>query len=332
MTKPSRIKLWSIGGGKGGIGKSVVSLGLGLALARLRKKVILVDADLGGANLHTLLGIRYPHVTLGHFLSRKVARLEDTVIDTAIEGVGLICGADDLLGAANPTHAQKMRLLQQMQELPAQYVLLDLGAGTAFNLLDIFNYSPGKIVLFTSQATSLQNAYGFLKSALYRKLARDFAKDDEVLNRLYQTDDQPENLTPSLRELLVYYKEADPPRYDRLSRTLADFQLFLIVNMVRSGSDLKSPEIIRSVCEEFLQVHSEIIGHVAYDPAVEAGVSQMAAAPLSNKRGKVAPSLDQIAMKLVKESRLPRASLEGEDEILEAEGALNPLVTQPSYS
>ena len=181
-----RIKLWSIGGGKGGIGKSMVSLGLGISLARLGKKVILIDGDLGGANLHTLMGVRYPHVTLEHFLMKKVDRLEDTIIPTQVEGIGLICGADDILGSANPTYSQKIRLLNQIEALPAQYVLLDLGAGTAFNLLDFFNYSPGKIVLFTSQTTSLQNAYGFIKSALYRKISRDLAKDQEVMDLLYQ--------------------------------------------------------------------------------------------------------------------------------------------------
>ncbi|HEY9072784.1 MAG TPA: P-loop NTPase, partial [Desulfobaccales bacterium] len=125
----SRIKLWSIGGGKGGVGKSVFSLGLGISLARLGKKVIMIDCDLGGANLHTLMGVRYPHVTLEHFLLKKVDRLEDTIIQTQMEGIGLICGADDILGAANPTYSQKIRLLNQIEDLPAQYVLLDLGAG-----------------------------------------------------------------------------------------------------------------------------------------------------------------------------------------------------------
>ena len=78
----SKIKLWSIGGGKGGIGKSLISLGLGISLARLGKKVILIDGDLGGANLHTLMGVRYPHVTLEHFLLKKVKRLEDTIIQS----------------------------------------------------------------------------------------------------------------------------------------------------------------------------------------------------------------------------------------------------------
>jgi Mrp family chromosome partitioning ATPase len=60
-------KLWAIGGGKGGIGKSVFTLGLAISLARLGKKLILVDGDLGGANLHTLMGVRYPPPHHGRF-------------------------------------------------------------------------------------------------------------------------------------------------------------------------------------------------------------------------------------------------------------------------
>ncbi|MBW1992341.1 MAG: P-loop NTPase, partial [Deltaproteobacteria bacterium] len=173
MREKGRIKLWSVGGGKGGVGKSIITMGLGICLAQMGKRVVLIDGDLGGANLHTLMGVRFPQVTLEDFLLRKVARLEDTIIKTQFEGIGLICGADDILGAANPTYAQKIRLIQQIEELPADFVLLDLGAGTSFNILDLFNFSPGKIAVFTNQVTSLQNAYGFIKSALYRKLSRD---------------------------------------------------------------------------------------------------------------------------------------------------------------
>jgi flagellar biosynthesis protein FlhG len=168
-------KLWSIGGGKGGIGKSIFTLGLGISLARMGYKIIVVDSDLGGANLHTLMGVRYPPHTLEDFFLRRIQRLEDIIIETGVKGIGLICGADDILGSANPTYAQKVRILSQLEELEAEMVLLDLGAGTSFNTLDFFNYSPGKICLLTSQATSLQNGYGFLKSALYRHISRVFA-------------------------------------------------------------------------------------------------------------------------------------------------------------
>jgi flagellar biosynthesis protein FlhG len=330
----SRIKLWSIGGGKGGIGKSVVSLGLGISLARLGKKVILIDADLGGANLHTLMGVRYPHVTLEHFMLKKVDRLEDTIIQTEMDGIGLICGADDILGSANPTYSQKIRLLNQIEALPAQYVILDLGAGTAFNILDFFNYSPGRIVLFTSQTTSLQNAYGFIKSALYRKISRDFAKDEEVMNLLYQDEGQEvQSTVGTISDLLAHLRERAPESYERLTNLLKDFQLFLIANMVKTNTDLKSPEIIQSVCTDFLSLQPEIMGHVNHDPAIESAVDHMTQFPLSHKKSKAGSNLAQIALKVVKESMLPRSINRGQAEIIEEEeAAVDPLVTQPSYS
>ncbi len=303
----NKIKLWSIGGGKGGIGKSVISLGLGISLAHLGKKVILIDGDLGGANLHTLMGVRYPHVTLEHFLLRKVERLEDTIIQTQVEDIGLICGADDLLGAANPTYSQKIRLLNQIEALPAQYILLDLGAGTAFNLLDFFNYSAGKIILFSPQTTSLQNAYGFIKSALYRKISREFSKDEEIINLLYPEGEDGEEVggTGTVSELLAQVKEKAPGQYDRLSSLLADYHIHLLINMVKSNTDLKIPEIIRSVCADFLNLHPELMGHVPYDPVIEAAVDSMKLLPWGQKKSKAADPLAHLAEKIIKESMLP---------------------------
>jgi len=330
----SRIKLWSIGGGKGGIGKSLVTLGLGVSLSRLGKRVILIDGDLGGANLHTLMGVRYPHVNLEHFLNRTVARLEDTIIETPVEGIGLICGADDLLGSANPTYAQKIRLLNQIEDLPAQYVLLDLGAGTSFNTLDFFNYCAGKITLFTSQATSLQNAYGFIKSALYRKLSREYAKDEEIIQLLYQGGEAgTENSAGSIQTVLDHLKDANPGKHARLTQTLWNFQMFLVVNMVKSNADLKCPEIIRSVCQDFLSIQPDIMGHVAFDSGVEAAVSQMVPFPLHQKKSKAMAGLDQIAIRLVRESRLPRVTWKPAEEAPEAEDLpLDSIIIHPSGS
>jgi flagellar biosynthesis protein FlhG len=333
-TSLNRVKLWSVGGGKGGIGKSLVTLGLGVALARLGKKVILIDGDLGGANLHTLMGVRYPHVTLEHFLTKKVARLEDTIIETAVEGISLICGADDLMGAANPTFSQKIRLLQQIEELPAQYVLFDQGAGTSFNTLDFFNFSGGKIALFTSQTTSLQNAYGFIKSALYRKLSRDFAKDDEILQCLYQGGDAGTgNNFNTIQDLLDHFKAVNPEKQTRLTQALWDFHLFLVVNMVKSNADLKAPEIIRSVCQDFLNIQPDIMGHVLFDSGVEAAISQMVPFPIHQKKSKAMLGLDQIALKLVRQSRLPRRGWSGAGEVTEEEDLpLDTIITHPSRS
>jgi flagellar biosynthesis protein FlhG len=303
-TDTSRAQLWSIGGGKGGIGKSLVTLGLGVSLARLGKRVILIDGDLGGANLHTLMGVRYPHVGLEHFLNKKVARLEDTIIKTPVEGIGLICGADNLLGSANPSYDQKMRLLNEIEALPAEYVLMDLGAGTSFNTLDFFNYAGGKITLFTSQAPSLVNAYGFIKSALYRKMYQHFAGDDEVLKLIYRGGDGGgEHGIHSMRDLLNHFETADPERHAQMSQVLRDFHLFLVINMVKSPADLKYAEIIGALCQDSLCIEPEIMGHVPFDSRVEPSFSQTMPFPMYHKESRAMVGLDQAALRLVHETR-----------------------------
>lgn len=289
-------KLWSIGGGKGGIGKSVFTLGLGISLSRMGKKIILVDADLGGANLHTLMGVRFPPCTLEDFLLNRVERLEDIVIDTQVEGIGLICGADDILGAANPTYTQKVRILKQIESLPADLVLLDLGAGTSYNILDFFNYSQGRICIMTNQATSLQNVYGFIKSALYRQITREFAKDHDVLRMVLQTEATPsESKIESVKELLLQLQEGGEDRLDRFSQLLKTFELFLVVNMVKEDPDLQAARIIEKVCGSFLSVVPQVLGHLSYDPAIEKAVNQMVPFPLNRENSPAALDLKEIA-------------------------------------
>src|SRR5436853_5119850 len=100
VARPQR-QIWSVGGGKGGIGKSLLTASLGYQLAQLGKRVVLLDADLGGANLHTCLGVPSPQATLGDFIQRKVANIEDIAVETGIPGLRLISGASDFLSAAN---------------------------------------------------------------------------------------------------------------------------------------------------------------------------------------------------------------------------------------
>jgi len=289
-------KLWSIGGGKGGIGKSVFTLGLGISLSRMGKKIILVDADLGGANLHTLMGVRFPPCTLEDFLLNRVERLENIVIDTQVEGIGLICGADDILGAANPTYAQKVRILKQIENMPADLVLLDLGAGTSYNILDFFNYSQGRICIMTNQATSLQNVYGFIKSALYRQITREFAKDHDVLRLVLQTESTPsESKIESVKKLLLQLQVGGEDRLSRFSHLLKTFELFLVVNMVKEDPDLQAARIIEKVCGSFLSVVPQMLGHLSYDPAIEEAVNQMVPFPLNRENSPAALDLKEIA-------------------------------------
>ena len=123
-------RILSVGGGKGGIGKSLVATNLAIELSRRGEKVVLVDADLGGANLHTGLGLEPPKRTLQDFLEGRARHIEEVLTPTGLPNLALVSGAIDRVDTAHPKYAQKARLLKSLGALQAAQVLDDLGAGT----------------------------------------------------------------------------------------------------------------------------------------------------------------------------------------------------------
>ncbi|MCY4524049.1 MAG: P-loop NTPase, partial [Halobacteriovoraceae bacterium] len=129
-------KIWAIGGGKGGVGKSLVTANLSISLALMGYRVVAVDFDLGGANLHTCLGIPIPEQTLSDYINKKVKCFDDLLTGTPIQNLKIISGAQDDMGMANLKTTQKNKILAQLREIDTDFLLLDLGAGTSFNTLD----------------------------------------------------------------------------------------------------------------------------------------------------------------------------------------------------
>jgi flagellar biosynthesis protein FlhG len=268
-------KLWAIGGGKGGVGKSVVALMLGTALARRGLRVIVADADLGGANLHTLLGIRHPLYTLADFMSRRCESMADVALATPIENLKLISGADDILGIANSKFSQRNRILSNLEKLEADVILLDLGAGTSSSTIDFFLYAPGKIVVVSPHVTSVQNAYGFIKTSVYRRLARAFAKDDEALALVQPTVSSGLDRLDSIGELRSAMHRLGGNREQVLDTCLEEIQIDLLVNMARSAKEREVGQVVRSVAEKYLELSLDYLGFVNYDPELERSINHM---------------------------------------------------------
>src|SRR4030065_2346722 len=166
----SQKTIWTIGGGKGGSGKSFITAHVGICLSKLGVRVILIDADLGGANLHTFLRISPPALSLSDFIKKRVSHLREVLIPTAIPNLQLLTGAQDLLNAADAKRVQKQKLVRSIQSLNSDTNLVGLGAGNSLSVLDFFLISDGGILVVTPEPTSIENAYRFLKSGFYRRV------------------------------------------------------------------------------------------------------------------------------------------------------------------
>ncbi len=298
-----RKKLWAVGGGKGGVGKSVFTAMLSARLAGLGARVVLVDADLGGANLHLLFGIRYPLYTLGDFINRQAENLEDVLQPTAIDNLKLLCGADDILGIANPKYGQKIRLLGHLRRLNADIILLDLGAGTSFTTMDFFLYAGNKIIVLTPQVTSIQNAYGFIKSCLHRKLIRSFSTDPEALEIIRraiggESGEKMEFMT----ELKEVFKNLDGRR-ERLEACFEDMQAGIVVNMVRDRKEQDVGRIVQEVSRKYLDLSLKPMGFVNFDAMLDRSINNMADFLKKGSGSSANMGMYDIAAKVLKQSR-----------------------------
>jgi flagellar biosynthesis protein FlhG len=148
--------------GKGGVGKTSLSVSLAIALAKDDNKVTLLDADLGLANINVILGI-IPKYNLYHVIKGK-KKLKDIVIDMP-EGIKIIAGASGFHQLANLEEKQRMDFINAIADLDNDdFMIIDTGAGVSQNVLSFVIAADEVIVVTTPEPTAITDAYGIIKS------------------------------------------------------------------------------------------------------------------------------------------------------------------------
>ena len=175
--------------GKGGVGKSTLSVNLAIAMSRMGKKVIILDADFGLANIEVMLGIR-PQYNLADLMFR--GRELKEIITEGPEGIGFISGGSGIQELSRLTRDQVIYLVQKLYELDelADIIIVDTGAGISDSVLEFVSASNEVLLVATPEPTSITDAYALLKT-LNRK--SDFTKESTsikmVANRIKDNEE-----------------------------------------------------------------------------------------------------------------------------------------------
>jgi flagellar biosynthesis protein FlhG len=289
--------IWAVGGGKGGTGKSFVSASIAIELAHLEKDVTLIDADLGGPNLHTFLGMKESNLDLGDFITNKVHSLKDTVILTPFPGLKLIKGTENLLFMANLNYYKKMKLIRHIKAFDSKRVIIDIGTGASYNCIDFFLLSNPGILVVNPEPTSIENAYYFLKSCIIRilKVYTEFYGIETLVKQIVNhIKDNSKSIYNFLNEII----SRDKNYAHILFKALKRFKPCLIINKARDERDFLLGQSIVDVVKKYLVVDMTFLGAIPDDERVHISLKNMTPYMSVFTDSEVALSLRSIVEKL----------------------------------
>ena len=254
--------LISVASGKGGVGKSVVSSNLALALAKAGRQTLLADLDVGGADAHIMFGELNPAVTLTDFLEKRIHRLEDVAIPVTVHpNLRLIAGTGETLATANMAYARKKRLMKHFQELKADVVVLDIGAGTNYHALDFFLMADIHLAVATPEPTAILDLYRFIKLAAIRRALACFLSRSSMSDVLSNRD------FTSMEEVLDVAGATDAEGRDMAAAALHTFRPGLIINRA-SDSARVNVLYLRKILHQYVGGDLTLLGEIPEDAAV----------------------------------------------------------------
>jgi len=258
-------RIWPVGSGKGGVGKTQIAANLGILATAGGRRVVLVDADLGASNLHTALGIPYLRRTLNDLVSGAAARLADVVVETSHSGLSLIGGSRELPAHSSYRGDLARILAREAPALDADVILLDLGGGTAAQVLDLFLVSNQGLVVLTPDPAAIQNAYQFLKAALFRRILRAFPRNP-LVSYMVHAASRPggRERIASVPDLIEKISHVDRYYGEVITRVVESFTPQVVVNMVRDPEEKRAASILAAVSEKFLGIRPRLAGVLGF--------------------------------------------------------------------
>jgi flagellar biosynthesis protein FlhG len=267
----------SIGGGKGGVGKSCFSANLGVKIAQRSKNVLLVDADIGGANLHTMVGIRYPEKTLEDFISGRQPTLESTILESPYPRLKLLSSASDILAISAPNFRERQKLMRGVSHLKTDVIVFDIAAGTHIRAIDFFSLAPTGIIIVEPLPTSLENAFTFLKNLLLHVLLRIYWQDKATRAYIESVSD-PRNQKNYLQfpELVKRLQDLDPEKIRKFNDIFAPtrFNLYVVINSLKTPHQIQVGDNFVKIVKRYLMLNMKILCSLPYEHTMDEAIAK----------------------------------------------------------
>ncbi len=291
-------RMIAVGGGRGGVGKSLIATNLATYFAQLGKEVVLVDADATGGNLHALfnLGAARTDPSLDPNAPKS---FEEALVATNVPGLRLLRVAHDAIDLPFLHRAgRKSRWIGRLRTLPADFLVIDAGPGHGHFALDVMLAADVAIAVTTPEPPAIEATYRFLRAAFRRRLRRALAHDRFRLPILARALNEIGYLPAPLVLVRALAK---------IDRSLADLawseanrmHVQLVVNQTRLRSDLELAGWMSGLASRHYGVPLEELGTIEYDDAAWLSVRRHRPLLIDSPASKAGRNLERIARRLV---------------------------------
>lgn len=267
------MQILPIASGKGGVGKSLLSANLAIALGQAGKKVVLADLDLGASNLHLALGHNVKNNSIGTYLTDK-SSFQSIIEPTEYDNVSFIAGDSQIPGLTTLKAAQKTKLLRNFHSIDADFLILDLGAGTHQIILDMFLQSPQGILVTAPTVTATLDGYLFLKNSVFRLLNTTYKRGSaghQYLEQLKTNSDAMKSIY--IPKLVDQLSVVDPVNTGLFKTRMNQFKPRLVMNMIDNPKDADRAQRIRNSCSQYLGMDLEYLGLMYRDQLQDKALS-----------------------------------------------------------
>ncbi|MFQ5878032.1 MAG: helix-turn-helix domain-containing protein [Acidobacteriota bacterium] len=331
--------VWALAGGKGGVGRSLLAANLSIQIARTGSRVVLIDLDLQGSNLHTCLGYQRLPRTLADLACGRAARLAELAVETPTAGLRLVGGLqrgdlrDDPPGFVR-------RVAEQIPTLSADLVILDCGSGRTDSTLAAFAEAGVGVLVTTPEPAAVESLYLFTQAYLRWRLTRALGGEAKasVEGRLREAGLDPGRAP--FRAFMTRLSTLDPEAHGRIAAVVRRTRLQLLMNQVRAESDAEATASLASGFLKCFGLPLEIAGSIEYDQSVQQAVKKRRSLSQQYPNAAATVAIARAAGRLRDLSRRssPEAAEEWEDlerldhyRVLEVPSTATPKEVQSAY-